>query len=246
MTAALDVLNADLEEAGYVAPPRVRTVAILDTETSGIDPAAGQLLEVAVVVYSVENADTIGVRSWLVEASENPAEAINGITPPLMQAGRPRADVMRELAEFCAPAEAWVAHNADFDRKWIDREIADLKPWICTVDDVAWPRHTESRGLIVLAVAHGVPVLSAHRALEDTLTLARLLRRVHELGHDVGAMLARGLRPKATYRAVVSFDDKEKARSAGFRWDPERKWWVRKMATEDVSALPFRAVEVPS
>jgi len=57
-------------------------------------------------------------------------------------------------------------------------------------------------------------------------------------------MIQRGMRPKATYQALVSYDDREKARLSGFRWKPDTKQWVRTMAMADVANLPFDVREV--
>ena len=86
--------------------------------------------------------------------------------------------------------------------------------------------------------------MSAHRALADCLILARLFERVVELGHDVREMLRRGLEPKATYQAMVSYGDRELAKTAGFTWDGEAKRWTRRLAAEDVKGLPFRVVQI--
>ena len=74
--------------------------------------------------------------------------------------------------------------------------------------------------------------------------MARLFTRAKELGVDLSAMLARGLRPKATFVAMVPIEQKDLAKEAGFRWDPAKKQWKRMMAIEDAEALGFPVKQI--
>lgn len=222
-----------------------KTILILDTETTSLDPATGRLIEVAAAVYSVEHRSLVRARSWLIEGATNEAEAVNGIAPALLSHGIEEAAVMRQIHAIATKeCEVIVAHNASFDRQWFEPSIQNLA-WACSCDDMEWPRKSTSRSLAALALAHGVGVVSAHRALDDVMTLVRMFERAAELGADVPAMIARALRPKAKYQALVSYDDREKAKAAGFRWDGATKTWTRTLAREDVAALPFQVREVP-
>lgn len=214
----------------------LRRVLILDTETSSLDPATGHLLEVAIAGYDLQHG-LLNAHSWLCRAPTNEAERVNGIPVELVQNwGIPSREKAQDTIGGCAANfDAVVAHSADFDRSW----IGDLgKPWICTCDDVTWPKPSTSKSLVAIALAHGVGVSSAHRALADVMTLVALFDRVRE-SHDLGAMLARGLRPKARFVSLAPFDRKDEVKAAGFRWEPTQKVWTRTMAIEDAPTLPF-------
>lgn len=139
----------------------------------------------------------------------------------------------RVLESWLPHAGAIVAHNADFDRQW----FPDLgKPWLCTMSDFKWPLATKDGGsLIHLALDHGIGVSSAHRALTDCQLIAALFDRMD----DLPGMFAQAMRPKAVFRALVSYDDRELAKQAGFKWDGVTKQWTRRMAIEDAALLPF-------
>jgi DNA polymerase III subunit epsilon len=216
-------------------------IAILDTETSGLSPADGVCLEVAVVRYSLRLHTLLDAQSWILHGPEvNADEAINHIPPALMGYGTSTADVWARIYELAFECDAVLAHNADFDRQWIPAGIYDI-PWIDTCHGIDWPRQTKpGSSLISLALEHGLGVIDPHRALSDCLLLARLLSRCFERGGDVDAMLARGLRPTATFQALVSFEEKDRAKEAGFHWEAAEKRWLRKMAVEDAAALPFK------
>lgn len=223
----------------------VETILILDTETTGTDDAA-VCIEVACALYSVRHAAVIRSFSSLIRSESNAAEAVNHIAPALLVDAPESGPVWSAVARVGANAGAVVAHNAEFDQRFQRAFVPGTKSWICSMDDLLWPRATRlGEGLISLALAHGIGVANAHRAAADVDLLARLFTRAAEMGADLEAMLARGLRPKALFQALVPFERNHEAKAAGFRWnDPVPKAWTRRMAIEDVAALSFPTREV--
>jgi DNA polymerase III epsilon subunit-like protein len=220
----------------------MRRVLLLDTETTGTDESA-QCIEVAAAVFDIRYAVVVRAFSSLLCARSNEAECVNQIpAQALLDAPGPAATWIA-VSNLAVEAEAIVAHGAEFDRRFVPSDAVPSAPWICSMDDLLWPRARKpGESLVSLALAHGLGVCSAHRALDDVELLARLLARVHEMGADLDAFLARGLRPKA--RFVVAdrrFDParNEMAKAAGFKWDPDAREWWRVMAVEDASVLPF-------
>lgn len=222
---------------------------IVDTETTGLDPAVDQLVEVGAVLFDADRGVPIRAASELVYARSNAAAAKNGIPEDVVQMGwsLPRERVGAFFEGFESAARAvdepiYLAHNAAFDRSFLPG-IGGR--WVCTFEDASWPRLPEETGSLThIALAYGVGVVRAHRALEDCLTLAQVLQRVHELEGGLDGWLARALEPKREVIALVSYDDREKAKSAGFRWVPERKVWARKVRVSQVqkfcASLGFR------
>lgn len=224
------------------SPSDLRRVLILDVETGGLDPETDPLLEVAVAEYCVTRG-LIAATSWLVHSRENRAFVVNGIPVELVSdetATEHPGYTIKMLGDAAAGCQAVVAHNAAFDRRW----FADLGlPWICTCDDVEWPKPSTSRSLVAVALAHGVGVVHAHRALSDVMTLVALFDRVRE-NHDLGAMLTRAMRPKKLVAAVLPYDRKDEAKAKGFRWQPESKQWTKSVFVDDIATLGFDVKEV--
>ena len=217
----------------------MNTVAILDTETTGV-AETDVAIEVAVIVYSVEHAAPVRAFSSLMRAASNPAERVNRIPSALLADAPEAGTVWAGVSRMVAKCDAVLAHNADFDKRFVPPDIA-AKPWICTMNDLAWPMSDKPTSLAAVALAHGLGIASAHRAMTDCDTIARLLTRVAET-QPLAPFLARGLRPKSRYQALVSFDTNQLAKDAGFRWNqPEAPgMWTRTMADEDAAALPFQ------
>lgn len=235
----------------------MKTLALIDTETSDVEETKGRLLEVGLVLWSVKHRAIIRARSWLVQgATENAALAVNGIKPALLTRGDEQEQIEKQLHNIAVKeVDAFVAFNVEFDRKWFSSAVQNVKPWMCAMDDFEYPRASIAKSLTAVALAHGVGVVDAHRALSDCMTMARLFERVAELldlNDSAGSprfeeWLAQAARPRATFElADKNFDAarNELAKANGFRWVAEKKSWRRRLAIEDAKAMPFRVQEV--
>lgn len=227
------------------APERIRYVLLLDTETTHLDPPpVGKTIEVAVALFDVKHAQTVASFASLIRGDSNEAQSINGIPAEMLPEANEADLVWRAVKWIGAKAQVILAHNADFDRQFtpeLDR------PWVDTESDIVWPNSNKGgRGgsLAHLALSLGLGVASAHRAMVDVDTLARIFTRLAEKGHDLEALIRHGMRPKAMFHSLAPFEAKDQVKAEGFRWDPDRKIWWRKMAVEDAAKLPFKTRQV--
>lgn len=224
----------------------INWILILDTETSSLDDSA-VCIEVAAALFSVPHASVVRSVSSLIRAEANPARDVNRIPDALLALAPPASAVWPVVQRFAEHADAIVAHKAEFDRRFVPAAATAGRPWICTMDDVQFPRGASGDSLVKLALAHDLGVATAHRAAADVDLLARLLTRVREMGHELGPLLERGLRPKAKFVvAERGYDPKrnELAKAAGFKFVPTTKDWIRSMAIEDAAKLPFETRRV--
>jgi DNA polymerase-3 subunit epsilon len=199
-------------------------------------------VEVAVARFDLDTGKLIDARCALVGRTQglHGAEDIHGIPGELPTCfGTSYGNACEIVNRYAIGSLAIVAHNAAFDRAWFPTFET---PWIDSMD-FEYPRPVTSRSLVSIALAHGVGVTAAHRALDDVLTLARVLERCREMGSDLETMVKRAMRPKVTVQALVAYDDREKAKEAGFRWEPEKKRWVRTMFQDQIETLTFKTKE---
>lgn len=216
-------------------------VAVVDVETTGLDPNTDRVIEVAWALVDLDTAKVVSIQSALVPGDENHAEAVNGIPVSLL-----RHETAAPLPVRLPRVEAVLAHNAAFDRSWGAFQLPGLIPWACTCDDWEWPlaKGTTKRSLTDIALAHGVGVVTAHRAFSDVMTLCLTLERAHEF-EGLRSMLRAALVPRKTYAALVSYADNQKAKDRGFRWQPEPKLWTKRLTeAQAAEPMPFKLREV--
>jgi DNA polymerase-3 subunit epsilon len=222
---------------------QIRRILIVDTETTGLDPVDGSVIEVGAILFDVlKFRSVIAQTSFLLPCLINPAENINGIPQGLTQGCNDSSDAGLEMFKvLLESADAVVAHNVRFDKQWFDG--VDLpaidKPWICSMEDIRWPaklRLKSRPSVTTLALAYGVPVWAAHRALTDCIYLAQVFERCD----DLAGLLEQAMEPKFLYAALVSYDDRQLAKDAGFAWnDPVPKTWTRRLTESEAAKLPF-------
>ena len=165
-------------------------VAVIDFETTGLSPAQGDrateiaavLLRDGQVVDHYQSLMNCGV------AIPSYIEQLTGISTAMVRQAPPAAEVMREVADFVGSVPL-VAHNASFDSKFWDAELARIdrrrpQQFACSL--------LLARRLLPQAPSHKLGVLvdfarlpvagRAHRALADAeMTAALLVRLQHDL-----------------------------------------------------------------
>lgn len=223
----------------------IRRCLILDTETTGLDPAVDRVIEIGAILYSVENRCALASFASLLPGTSNAAEPINRIPVAALQEMDASGLTSWQIIEMMRrDADAIACHNAEFDQQWFaqSKEWTAL-PWLCTAFDFSWPAATRKvSSLVNLALEHGIGVSSAHRALTDCELIAALFDRMPMYGQDLQAMFTHAARPKALFQSLQPFDRNAEAKAAGFKWDGEKKRWTRRMAIDDVAALPFKTL----
>lgn len=197
----------------------MEVVAVIDFETTGLSPAQGdRATEVAVVI--VEGGRVVDRYHSLMNAGVRiPAyiEALTGISDAMVRSAPPAEEVMREVSDFVGGIPM-VAHNAAFDAKFWDTELARIQrsrkqDFVCSL--------LLSRRLFPLAASHKLGALVEyarlpvagryHRALADAEMTANLLMRLEEelrLRHQVHGVSVELLRriqrtPKAQLHKVL-------------------------------------------
>ena len=213
----------------------IRRAAIVDTETTGTDPAADKLIELAIVVFEYCHATgAIGRVLETYDALEDPglpippeSTAIHGITDAMV-AGQ-RIDDAR-VAELLASVGIVIAHNAGFDRKFLERRLPVFEnlPWGCSWQEVPWSSAgISSSKLEYLAYRCGF-FYEAHRAEADCHALLQVLAQPLAAtdGNALKALLDTARSPSFRLWANQSpFETKDALRQRGFRWEPGRRCW---------------------
>lgn len=205
----------------------MEVVAVIDFETTGLSPAQGDrateiaavLLQDGKVVDRYQSLMNAGVRipSFIQD--------LTGISDAMIRTAPPVADVMREVSEFVGDYPL-VAHNASFDCKFWDAELARInrsrrQQFACSL--------LLSRRLLPQAPSHklgalvkfaNLPVASRyHRALADAEMAASLLLHLEEqlrsryLVRDVSHALLRKIQSVPKTKLAQCLDRHQQVRA---------------------------------
>ncbi|TAM90049.1 MAG: DNA polymerase III subunit epsilon [Candidimonas sp.] len=160
---------------------------VLDTETTGLDPADGhRVVELGCV--EVVNRGITGNHLHLYlnpdRDSDPDALRIHGLTTEFLSGHPHFADIAQQLVDFVKDAEV-IIHNAAFDTRFLTAELAraSLPPFeeLCAkvTDSLLYARELypgKRNSLDALCERHGIS--NAHRTLHGALLDAELLAEV--------------------------------------------------------------------
>jgi DNA polymerase-3 subunit epsilon len=129
-----------------------------------------------------------------------------------------------EVAAFAAPAAPVLAHNAAFDRRFLERfcPIFARKPWACSMAQVDWAaeRH-EGLKLACLAAGAGF-FYDRHRAENDCLAAIELLATpLPKSGIRAFTKLLERARTQSwrIWAENAPYDLKDELKGRGYRWN---------------------------
>ena len=232
-------LNPRKELAPAPDRPLARGV-VIDTETTGLDPDTCKIIEIGIVTFEydpmtgqpIRVIDTYGA----LEDPGHPLSAettdITGITDAMVSGQR--IDDQR-VSELVANASIVIAHNAAFDRPFLENRFSIFAalPWACSLVDVDWnAEKLGSRKLDYIAYQMGF-FFDGHRAQEDCLALLEILaHRLPVSGHaGLKPLLDRLQNIGYTVYALNSpFATKDALKARQYRWDAEGRVWYRTLS----------------
>jgi DNA polymerase III subunit epsilon len=270
---SLDAMAIALEETGdyrvlrRLAPPRsspppdgvpTRLGLFVDVETTGLDPARDEIIELAMAPFTYGLDGKIFGIGQPFNRLRQPSKpippeitALTGIDNEMV-AGQTIDSA--EISAFAAPAALVIAHNASFDRRFLERvcDTFTTKPWACSMTQIDWAREGhEGIKLSYLANAAGF-FYDRHRAIHDCFAAIELLARpLPRSGTLAMARLLDEAR-KPTWRIWAEnspFDLKDALKARGYRWNAEgsaspRAWYIDVVDAAREPELAFLKAEI--
>jgi DNA polymerase-3 subunit epsilon len=227
---------------------------VLDTETTGLDAQADDVIELGMVLF--EYAPATGRVYRVVDTFDEltdpgrhiPAEitAMTHITDDMV---RGRAIDVAAVDTFVARATLVIAHNAAFDRPFVEKQwdVFATKPWGCSMTQVHWRDEgiaTQKQELIALYQGF---FYDAHRAENDCRALLHILASPLPLSGQpaLKPLLDHAMTNDAHIWAIAApFDAKDALKLRGYRWstgaggDP-KAWHITVLADELEAELAF-------
>ncbi len=207
----------------------LRRGLFVDVETTGLDSATDAIIELAMVpftfgtdgyVYTVED----GYQQYDDPGSPIPAE-ITRLTGIRDEDVAGQHIDPQEVDRLAANADLVVAHNAGFDRPFVEArfDVFARKAWGCAMREVPWREEEfESTKQEYIAYRYGF-FYEGHRAGVDCLAGIHILaQRLPLSGRRVLAALLDSAR-QTTYRLWAinaPYEARALLKARGYRWNP--------------------------
>lgn len=235
-----------------------RRILAIDCESTGRDVKVDRATEIGAILYDVDIKKpllTYGCLVYDVLDKTFPTitaeiNNITGITQEMLnEFGKPAHAVLKNLNRIVSEhkPEYLVAHNGySFDFPLLEAELNRVSLNFCqelreikrldTLLDINYPK-MGSRKLDHIAAAHKFVNPFSHRALFDCLTMVEIISR-----YDFDAILKYKEIPWTYVRAMVGYDDRQKAKDANFKWQEINgrtfpKMWVRLIKVTELEEL---------
>ncbi|MED5476049.1 MAG: 3'-5' exonuclease [Candidatus Neomarinimicrobiota bacterium] len=213
-------------------------VCFLDLETTGTDKLNDKIIEIGIKLLKIDkkNGQIISIDSTY-ESFNDPNMAlsekitkITGISSQMVKNQRIDWNIVQSIVE---KSDILVAHNASFDRAFLDRYLAisNNKIWACSINDVDWiERGFVKQGLEILCFWHGF-YYDSHRALNDVDAMIHLLcHQSYKNNNPLFELIKNSKRPH--YKIIArdsAFELKDLLRSNRYWWDGNNKYWWKRV-----------------
>ncbi len=208
----------------------------LDFETTGTNPHAEgfEVIEVGAALLNGLTGQLIEMHSWLISTNVDIPDSVMKLTGLdnriLALEGHHLKIVDEELSYLIQRADYLCAHNHGYEKAVLELFLglawgkAESKQWIDTMTDL--PNGVGNSNLTTVAANHRFINPFPHRALPDVLIMLAVLAQ-----YDFAEVERNVLAESVELSIYIPFnggeESREQAKALGYRWNPERKIWVK-------------------
>ena len=230
----------------------------VDVETTGLDHQCNEIIELAMVPF------TYGPDGQIYDVKE-PFQRLNQPKKPISAEITRLTGITNEMVAghvidpaeveaFAQDAVLIIAHNAGFDRRFIEKLSPSfaLKGWACSQSQIDWAQEGFEGTRLSYLVAGAGFFYEKHRAVNDCLAAIELLAAPLPVSTCTGlSMLLAGAR-KPTWRIWAEnspFDLKDALKARGYRWNPDgtpfpKAWFIDVPDDQRDAELSFLQSEI--
>lgn len=232
----LELIPIRLTEA--LPNENVCPIVFLDTETTGMSPINDKIIELGMVrcTFSLDRRILLSI-DRIYDEYEDPKRpippeitALTGITDEMVKGKRIDDDM---VISFFAGNPLIVAHNAKFDRPFVDRRFQAVSDaaWGCSAYEIQWSSLGFNGYKLEFLIQSSGYFYEAHRADIDCLALTFLM---HIKPEAFNQLIESSLRMAYRIDAVrCPFEKKDMVKQHGYRWDADKKVWYIQVVGED-------------
>lgn len=230
-----------------------KTGILLDVETTGLNTAQDEIIELAMVKFDYLPDDRIARITDVFSSFNEPQNPVpveitelTGITDEMVLGHHidPNA-----VSAFASDAVIIVAHNANFDRKFAERywPLFERKSWACSATEIEWRRHGFDGSRLGYLLA-GIGLFhQAHRAIDDCRALIEVLAAdVPSQNRSAFRILLERARRKTVrvWAEQSPFDLKDMLKKRGYRWSDgadgrPKSWYIDVDEVHQLAEIEF-------
>ena len=174
------IIKNDIELSKIDKNSELIRICFLDFETTGLDVEENEVIQIAMKLVEFNKKDGFLINAVKdYDCFNDPGFNIDekiiqltGITNKMVEG---ECIDWEKVIELLSYSQLVVAHNASFDRKFLEKYISSNNVWACSKSDVNWIHRGFMRNsLEVLCAWHGF-YYGAHRAMNDVNAMIHLL-----------------------------------------------------------------------
>lgn len=214
---------------------------ILDVETTGLDNAIDEVIEIALLPFTYGlDGKLYAVQEPYHSLQDTSREilpeitAITSITKEMLEG---KAIDIEALENLVSRADLIVAHNASFDRPFAEKLSKEfkVKPWACSMSQINWRQEGFEGNKLPYLVSQAGYFYDGHRAVNDCMaTLELLAMNLPNSGTSAFATLLETARENTTriWAVGAPYELKDDLKTRGYRWNGEvssdklKAWYV--------------------
>lgn len=230
----------------------------LDVETTGLDPQNDKIIELALVPFEFSKDGRIFQVLESYSSLQDPhvpitekTTLLTGITNEMV---RECSIDLEKITEIVNSAHLIVAHNARFDRQFVEQQfpIFQNKSWACSQNEIPWFNEgINSSKLEYLAYKFGF-FYDAHRAEIDCLGGIHLLSQILPISKQLALKSLLEKSGMASYRIWAEnapYDMKDILKSRGYYWSngsnsKPKSWFIEVYEDKKEVELNFLYEEI--
>jgi DNA polymerase-3 subunit epsilon len=222
------------------AGTELKPALFVDVETTGLDHQNDEIIELAMVPFRYGTDGEIYEMGDVFQAFNQPRKPISpeitrltGITNEMVVG---KAIDPSEVEAFAKDAVLVLAHNAAFDRRFIERLVPSfaLKAWGCSQSQIDWAHEGMEGTRLSYLVAGAGYFYDKHRAENDCRAAIELLASPLPLsaGTGLAKLMENARKPSWRIWAENSpFEFKDILKARGYRWNGDgsanpRSWYL--------------------
>ncbi len=215
----------------------VRTGAAIDIETTGLNNTKDKIIEIGLRTFKFNRyTGEILALDAAYCAFADPGmplsaeiQHLTGITDDMVKG---QVIDWEKVSSLLSASQIVIAHNASFDRPFIDNELTESrkKIWGCSCEQITWHNYGfNTKKLEMLAIYHGF-FTDAHRALNDSDAVVYLLGLKNAGAQEpyLLELLKNAAKPAVIVSAVgAAFEKKDLLKSRKYTWNETQRVWSK-------------------